>query len=88
MGHMLGIRQGVGGGSLTSSRYFAGYFILNRLDPDLYELPRLGNVVAKTEGCGTNPEKAKALGCIFDPMNSHRTGPECFYEEGSKNAQA
>ncbi|EEA21608.1 hypothetical protein TMatcc_008968 [Talaromyces marneffei ATCC 18224] len=60
----------------------------NRLNPDLYEFPRLGNVVAKTEGCGTSPEEAKALGCIFDPMNWHWTRPECFYEEGSKNAQA
>ncbi|KAH8656688.1 hypothetical protein BGZ60DRAFT_472689 [Tricladium varicosporioides] len=54
----------------------------------LYDFPRLGNVVAKTPGCGNSPEEAKALGCIFDPMNWHWTRPECFYKEGSEHSQA
>ncbi|KAH7139074.1 hypothetical protein B0J11DRAFT_516017 [Dendryphion nanum] len=60
----------------------------NKLNPDLYDFPRLGNVILKTPGCGTNPEEAKSLGCIFDPMNWHWTRPECFYEKGSEYAQA
>lgn len=60
----------------------------NKVNPDLYDFPRLGNVVAKTPGCGNSPEEAKTLGCIFDPMNWHWTRPECFYKEGSERAQA
>jgi hypothetical protein len=60
----------------------------NKVNPDLYDFPRLGNVVLKTAGCGNSPEEAKALGCIFDPMNWHWTRRECFYEEGSEYAQA
>ncbi|KAH8703043.1 hypothetical protein BGW36DRAFT_368732 [Talaromyces proteolyticus] len=60
----------------------------NKVNPDLYDFPRLGTVVAKTPSCGNNPEEAEALGCIFDPMNWHWTRPECFYKEGSERAQA
>lgn len=60
----------------------------NKVNPDLYDFPRLGNVVLKTPGCGNSPKEAKALGCIFDPMNWHWTRPECFYKEGSEYAQA
>lgn len=60
----------------------------NKLNPDLYDFPRRGSVVAKTPGCGNSPQEAKALGCIFDPMNWHWTRPECFYKEGSERSQA
>lgn len=61
--------------------------IPSEINPDLYAFPRLGNVVLKTPGCGNSPEEAKALGCIFDPMNWHWTRPECFYKEGSDYSQ-
>lgn len=60
----------------------------SKINADLYDFPRLGNVVAKTPGCGNSPAEAKALGCIFDPMNWHWTRPECFYKEGSEHSQA
>lgn len=60
---------------------------LNPSNPNVYTYPHLGNVVAKTEGCGASPQEAKAKGCIFDFMNYHWIRPECYYEEGSKEAE-
>ena len=60
----------------------------SKANPDLYDFPRIGNVVVKTAGCGNSPEGAKALGCIFDPMSWHWTREECLYKEGSEYSQA